>query len=346
MATTIKKIKIGNVEYPIIDTDTKNTAGASNNGSNRLYLVGAQSQSDGVRTYSNSSNYIESDVLYTNGLTTTNRDGVYNKPYCKITTDSISDSSNTAFISLNELTSVYGYDALGGYSNLNVLGVVTSSFPSTSASLTINDTETGSISIGEFDVGQKIAVQATIPTYISFSSLLTSSAYYIDLTKTFYIKLYSVSSGLVKTINGTPGSGRISGGSSAELTRTYEVDNLSDPYTVTKKDDYYIKIGCRGNISWSIAKTNYSTWKQTIKSETLVNVVYTSKDSNPNCVTNIYTDGVLIKKNSDGIFFGEDGIVLKFGDYGIRLNANGITYATNLNTYTTNLNSGNWTKLT
>ena len=57
--TTIKKIKIGDVEHPIIDTDTKNTAGAANT-NDKIFLVGTTSQQTGI-SYSHTKVYINTD---------------------------------------------------------------------------------------------------------------------------------------------------------------------------------------------------------------------------------------------------------------------------------------------
>ena len=57
--TIIKKIKIGDVEHPIIDTDTKNTAGASNTNS-KIFLVGTTSQATGT-SYSHEKVYVDTD---------------------------------------------------------------------------------------------------------------------------------------------------------------------------------------------------------------------------------------------------------------------------------------------
>jgi hypothetical protein len=57
--TVIKKIKIGTTEHPIIDTDTKDTAGASNTNS-KIFLVGTTSQATGT-TYSHETVYVNTD---------------------------------------------------------------------------------------------------------------------------------------------------------------------------------------------------------------------------------------------------------------------------------------------
>lgn len=57
--TVIKKIKIGSTEHPIIDTDTKNTAGASNTNS-KIFLVGTVSQATGT-SYSHKKVYVNTD---------------------------------------------------------------------------------------------------------------------------------------------------------------------------------------------------------------------------------------------------------------------------------------------
>jgi hypothetical protein len=57
--TVIKKIKIGSIEHPIIDTDTKDTAGASDTNS-KIFLVGTKSQATGT-TYSHETVYVNTD---------------------------------------------------------------------------------------------------------------------------------------------------------------------------------------------------------------------------------------------------------------------------------------------
>lgn len=59
--TVIKKIKVGDVEHPIIDTDTKNTAGTSNKTSTKMFLVASTKQSTSYQTYSNSNVFINTD---------------------------------------------------------------------------------------------------------------------------------------------------------------------------------------------------------------------------------------------------------------------------------------------
>ena len=54
-------------------TDTQNTAGSEADTTHKLYLIGAQSQSnagEGVATYSNVNAYIQSNKLFSNGLET------------------------------------------------------------------------------------------------------------------------------------------------------------------------------------------------------------------------------------------------------------------------------------
>ena len=57
--TVIKKIKIGSTEHPIIDTDTKDTAGALNTDS-KIFLVGTESQATGT-SYSHNKVYVDTD---------------------------------------------------------------------------------------------------------------------------------------------------------------------------------------------------------------------------------------------------------------------------------------------
>jgi hypothetical protein len=57
--TVIKKIKIGSTEHPIIDTDTKDTAGASDTNS-KIFLVGTTSQETGT-TYSHETVNVNTD---------------------------------------------------------------------------------------------------------------------------------------------------------------------------------------------------------------------------------------------------------------------------------------------
>ena len=59
--TVIKKIKIDDTEYPIIDTDTKSTAGTENKINTKMYLVAATSQNSTPTTYTNSNIYIDAD---------------------------------------------------------------------------------------------------------------------------------------------------------------------------------------------------------------------------------------------------------------------------------------------
>lgn len=55
------------VTYNLVGTDTKNTAGSTNN-TGKLFLVGALEQSANPQTYSNSNCYIDSHNIYTRGF--------------------------------------------------------------------------------------------------------------------------------------------------------------------------------------------------------------------------------------------------------------------------------------
>ena len=50
MATVIRQIKIGSTNYPIIDTDTKNTAGTSEKLNTKMYLVATENKEDSYYT--------------------------------------------------------------------------------------------------------------------------------------------------------------------------------------------------------------------------------------------------------------------------------------------------------
>lgn len=64
----ISKIKLPDgVTYNLVGTDTKNTAGSTNN-TGKLFLVGALEQSANPQTYSNSNCYIDSSTFYTRGF--------------------------------------------------------------------------------------------------------------------------------------------------------------------------------------------------------------------------------------------------------------------------------------
>lgn len=58
--TVIKKIKIGTTEHPIIDTDTKNTAGSTDTDL-KIYLIGATSQAANPQTYSHVEVFVNTD---------------------------------------------------------------------------------------------------------------------------------------------------------------------------------------------------------------------------------------------------------------------------------------------
>ena len=62
-----------------------------------------------------------------------------------------------------------------------------------------------------------------------------------------------------------------------------------------------------------------------------------------NTRSEIYKNGMLIQNEMNGILVCEDGILLKFNNYGIKLDANGISYATNLLNYQNDLSNANWT---
>lgn len=58
--TVIKKIKIGSTEHPIIDTDTKNTAGSTDT-SVKIFLVGTESQTTSAQTFSHGEVFVNTD---------------------------------------------------------------------------------------------------------------------------------------------------------------------------------------------------------------------------------------------------------------------------------------------
>ena len=58
-----------------LDADTKNTAGAIDNNTDKLYLVGAKNQGESAQTYSNSKVYTQKGKLYSNN--TSGHKGVY-----------------------------------------------------------------------------------------------------------------------------------------------------------------------------------------------------------------------------------------------------------------------------
>ena len=62
-----------------------------------------------------------------------------------------------------------------------------------------------------------------------------------------------------------------------------------------------------------------------------------------NTRSEIYKNGMLIQNEINGILVCEGGILLKFNNYGIKLDANGISYATNLLDYQNDLSNANWT---
>ena len=57
--TVIKKIKIGSTDHPIIDTDTKSTAGTDNKINTKMFLVASVSQGGTPTTYTNSNIFID-----------------------------------------------------------------------------------------------------------------------------------------------------------------------------------------------------------------------------------------------------------------------------------------------
>ena len=57
--TVIRKIKIGKTEHPIVDTDTKSTAGTDNKINTKMFLVASVSQGGTPTTYTNSNIFID-----------------------------------------------------------------------------------------------------------------------------------------------------------------------------------------------------------------------------------------------------------------------------------------------
>lgn len=59
--TVIKKIKIGSTEHPIIDTDTKNTAGAENKVNKKMYLIATEISGGTPVTNTNTNIFVDTN---------------------------------------------------------------------------------------------------------------------------------------------------------------------------------------------------------------------------------------------------------------------------------------------
>ena len=106
--STIKQIKVGGTTYDIIDTNTKNTAGATNT-SSKIYLVGATEQTANPQTYTHDTAYVGTDgYLYSNGKKV---DPEHTHSYVPLAGGSMNDGATLKF-------SLYGnrYVTIGGNS--------------------------------------------------------------------------------------------------------------------------------------------------------------------------------------------------------------------------------------
>ena len=89
----------GTFTFAATDTDTKNTAGATNDTTkNRLFLIGAKNQGESQRTFSNSKVYMTDGTLTTSSIMTGN---------IKSSNSSLSLSATSSDGSTREVASFY-----------------------------------------------------------------------------------------------------------------------------------------------------------------------------------------------------------------------------------------------
>lgn len=145
---------------PTTNTDTKNTAGATNT-YDKIYLIGATSQTDNPQTYSTSKNYITNNVMYTQHIRPIDSNpsvGSYTEPFSLVAAKELSlgmmDNYRYPRIYFNETSTyimyqsaadrIYDYPGLeinSGGANMRLTGgsrIFLSAYTSISASLDIN----------------------------------------------------------------------------------------------------------------------------------------------------------------------------------------------------------------
>jgi hypothetical protein len=254
---------------------------------------------------------------------------------CLFSDNSLGLSSNTAFreTSSNSKT-LYDWDS---DSALGTIGY----FYTSNSVVTGNINTTSSISaeIGYLTSGQLIKFEWIIPTTLDMSSRLTSSSNYIEISKYVQVDVYCDGT-LVGTIGSTAATSSSATGSSAnkKLTRIY---SGSATYITQSNGTYTFKPKVAGTYKGNLSSSG-------VISQTVDNATFTVTygDNNTACLTSICKDGIIIKNAANGIFMGDNVIMFKMGDYGIKISPTGITYATNLTSYQNGtLNSANWKTL-
>ena len=122
---------------------------------------------------------------------------------------------------------------------------------------------------------------------------------------------------------------------------TKKIYSATLDYETTMSANYNFRVGLNIEIkAYNIPNGSAIT---DFKIDTTPSVkIQISDVSKSNCMTKLRKNGILINNKTNCILVGKDGIVLKYGDYGIKINSTGIHYSTNLNNDTSNLNKGNW----
>ena len=144
-----------------------------------------------------------------------------------------------------------------------------------------------------------------------------------------------------------------------------------EDYTITKNDKYRFSVGVKGSVEVTKIKTQSNNgFTETLFLPYKINsyfvdtdsyceidatIIYNNDvdgdsditgDSDINNDTKIYKtligkNGLYVNNNNNGIFIGDDGIILKFDKYGLKLTENGIHVSKNLKD-----SNYNWTPLT
>ena len=274
-------------------TDTTNTAGLTNLTGTKLFLVGGSSQTDGIRTYSNSNCYIGTDnCLYSNGS--------------KVLT-----SGNTVqTISINGGTPV---SPTNGNININCVTSVTSSTVTTALGFT---------PAAASDIPTKVSELTNDSGFVTSDTKNTAGATNLASTKLFLIGAtaqndnpvtYSNTNCYIGTDNSLYSNGK------RVLTSAVQTISVNSGTPISPTN---------GNVNISCLTTSGTLWGQSFSatgnvSGTITSTNFTLYDSSSNPYLNLPCGGTnwYVQSLSNGIYIGSTSskslVVNSSGDVGI-----------------------------
>ena len=265
---------------------------------------------------------------------------------CDFSDDSLDINTNDAFkISSFNILKFENFSS----EDQEKLGSISSIYQGGQSSYTLNryNTTNSLNSIGILTSGKLISFDIIIESSINQENLrkiydvigYSSSSSTISFSIKPYIEIYNNNIKLETLKSNSLVSTAIVGGMIEDATK--KIYSATLDYETTMSANYKFKVGLNIEIkAYNIPNGSPIT---DFKIDTTPSVkIQISDVSTSNCMTKLRKNGILINNKTNGILVGKDGIVLKYGDYGIKINSTGIHYSTNLNNDTSNLNKGNW----